>query len=194
VTSPYEDLARSALAEVTDPANIGAWVEDRTQPDAAIVDVVFATTQPGYPGWSWIVSVAVLPETEPTVLELGQLPGEGALLAPEWIPWSVRLAEWQAAAAAEAERAEGAEDGEDVPDAADGDGEDDTEADDDLDEDDELDEDDVVDDLDDVDEDDLDDELDEDDLVDDDLDLDIEDPEDPEDPEELDETDGGPTE
>ena len=51
-------------------------------------------------------------QTEPTVLELEQLPGEGALVPPEWIPWRDRFAEYRAAH--ERERAEA----EDAGDAA----------------------------------------------------------------------------
>jgi len=113
VASRFEELARSALAEITDPANVGDWIEDRPrESEDGVVDVVYASAQPGYRGWSWIVSVAALPDEPPSVLELGQLPGDEALLAPEWIPWSVRLAEWQAqqralAAAGEADDGDG---------------------------------------------------------------------------------------
>jgi hypothetical protein len=51
----------------------------------------------GYPGWHWTVSVAKVEGSEPTALEVELMPGNGALLAPDWVPWSDRLAEYQAA-------------------------------------------------------------------------------------------------
>src|SRR5690606_1666808 len=71
----------------------------------------FATTMPGYPGWHWTVSVADLPGEAPSVLEVELMPGDGALLAPDWVPWSERLEEYRAAqAAAAAESAEADDD------------------------------------------------------------------------------------
>lgn len=53
----------------------------------------FAAQVPGYRGWQWCVVVAGAPETsETTVSELVLLPGDGALLAPEWVPWVDRVA------------------------------------------------------------------------------------------------------
>jgi hypothetical protein len=53
------------------------------------------------------VSVADLPGEAPSVLEVELMPGDGALLAPDWVPWSERLEEYRAAqAAAAAESAE----------------------------------------------------------------------------------------
>src|SRR4029453_9433973 len=60
----------------------------------------------GYPGWFWTVSLARLDDAEPTVLEVELLPGDGALLAPDWVPWAERLADYQAAQAALAEIAQ----------------------------------------------------------------------------------------
>ena len=107
------DLALAALREITPEATIGAPA-GYTVEEGGVVSLRFATTLSGYPGWFWTVSVARVDEAEPTVLEAELLPGDGALLAPDWVPWAVRLAEYQAAQAeAEAERAAAGED--DVP-------------------------------------------------------------------------------
>ncbi len=119
------DLARSALSEVTPASTIGAAAGYAVENDG-VVSLRFANLLPGYPGWFWTVSVAVVDGAEPTVLEVELLPGDGALLAPEWLPWAERLAEYQAAQAAAAD---------DESDDADGDDEDDEDSDDDLDED-----------------------------------------------------------
>ena len=52
----------------------------------------FATTSPGYVGWSWTVTLSRVPRGRTaTVSEVELLPGDGAVLAPAWVPWSERL-------------------------------------------------------------------------------------------------------
>lgn len=52
----------------------------------------FAATAPGYVGWRWFVTLTRSPRSRTAmVCETGMLPGDGALLAPEWLPWSERL-------------------------------------------------------------------------------------------------------
>ena len=46
----------------------------------------------GYRGWRWCVVLATSPGSEEiTVSEVVLLPGEGSLLAPEWVPWEERV-------------------------------------------------------------------------------------------------------
>ncbi|MBI5160919.1 MAG: DUF3027 domain-containing protein [Micrococcales bacterium] len=94
-------VAREALEEITRPADVGELVSEVTEDDGTIT-LLFQAAMPGYPGWHWTVSLAQLPDEEPSVLEAELLPGEGALLAPEWVPWSDRLEVWRAQQAAEA--------------------------------------------------------------------------------------------
>lgn len=105
------DLARAALTEITPAATIGDPA-GYTVEDDGVVSLRFATLLEGYPNWFWTVSLAVVDDAEPTVLEVELLPGDGALLAPDWVPWAERLAEYHAAQAALAE-AEGDEDEDD---------------------------------------------------------------------------------
>ena len=52
----------------------------------------FACTDPAYVGWVWAVTVARAPRLkEPTISDVVLLPGEGALVAPPWVPWSERI-------------------------------------------------------------------------------------------------------
>lgn len=97
--SQYEKLARGALLEITDTASIGALVGEQVESDGA-VSVIFASAMRGYPGWNWTVSIAHIEGSEPTVLEAELMPAEGALLSPDWVPWSERLADYKAAQAA----------------------------------------------------------------------------------------------
>lgn len=94
--------ARDALAEITPAGTIGDLISDTSEGDG-VNTLLFEATMGGYPGWHWTVSVAELPGEAPTVLETELMPGDGALLAPDWIPWSERLEEYRAAQAAAGE-------------------------------------------------------------------------------------------
>jgi len=96
------DLALRALHEIT-PADTVGPAAGHLLEDDGVVSLRFHTRLIGYPGWYWTVSVAVVDDAEPTVLEAELMPGDGALLAPEWVPWATRLADYQAAQAAAAE-------------------------------------------------------------------------------------------
>ena len=91
----YEELARGALLEITGEATIGAYAGEVE--DGGATSVLFESKLAGYPGWRWTVAVAEVEGQEPTVLEAELMPAEGALLAPDWVPWSDRLAEYKAA-------------------------------------------------------------------------------------------------
>lgn len=95
----YEVLARAALLEITEAATIGTFAGVVNEGEHTYL-VQFACTKPGYPNWRWTVSLAHLPGEEPSVLEAELLPDEGAMLAPDWVPWADRLAEWEASQSA----------------------------------------------------------------------------------------------
>ena len=97
-------IARTALLEVTPEATIGA--PTGSVDEAGATTVTFQANMAGYPGWHWTVSVATLEGEEPSVLEVELMPGDGALLAPDWVPWSERLADYEAAQEALAADAE----------------------------------------------------------------------------------------
>jgi len=97
-TAEREQRARDALAEITAAGTFGELLSE-TAEDDGVFTMLFAATMGGYPGWHWTVSLAELPGEEPTVLEAELLPGDGALLAPDWVPWSERLDEYRAAQA-----------------------------------------------------------------------------------------------
>lgn len=135
----YTDLAREALLEVTPESTVGAPVGTVDEGDG-VVSVLFANRLPGYPGWRWTVSVAKVGDDEPTVLEVELMPGDGSLVAPEWVPWSERLAEYRAAQEHEGEDASDEDsDDEDYDDESDEDDDESDEDDEDSDEDDDYD-------------------------------------------------------
>lgn len=97
VLSASVDVARDALLKITDAGSIGEPAGHLVH-DEHVLSLLFQCLLPGYPGWHWTVTLARADETSaPTVLETELMPGENALLAPEWVPWSDRLAEYQAA-------------------------------------------------------------------------------------------------
>ncbi len=52
----------------------------------------FASNARGYRGWQWSVTLARAPRSKKiTVDEVVLLPGDGAILAPAWVPWSERI-------------------------------------------------------------------------------------------------------
>lgn len=84
------DNARAAAVEVGGD-QVGEPVGVRAEGER-VVTHAFAATVPGYSGWYWAVSVARAPRAKVvTVDEVVLLPGDDALLAPEWVPWSERL-------------------------------------------------------------------------------------------------------
>jgi hypothetical protein len=93
-----EQVAREALAGFTAAGTYGDLISDTAEGDG-VFTLNFAATMAGYPGWHWTVSLAELDGEKPTVLETELMPGDGALLAPDWVPWSERLDEYRAAQA-----------------------------------------------------------------------------------------------
>ncbi len=91
-----EDLARAGLSEITVVESVGP-LTSRTVAEDGVVTLTFAATMAGYPGWHWTVAIAEVDGEPATVLEAELLPGDGALLAPDWVPWSERLEEYRAA-------------------------------------------------------------------------------------------------
>ena len=110
------ELAVAALDEVAPAGSVGAFAGHETTDDGVLM-LRFETKLLGYPGWYWTVALAAVPGSDPTVLELELLPGDAALLAPEWIPWSQRLEEFKAQQALAAQEAAEADDEHDDADA-----------------------------------------------------------------------------
>lgn len=86
------ELARAAVEQDTEPGQVGehlGFVLDGER----LGTHSFACTMPGYTGWHWSVTLARAPRARTaTVCEVGLLPGDGALLAQDWLPWADRLA------------------------------------------------------------------------------------------------------
>jgi hypothetical protein len=111
------ELALAALDEIAPAGAVGevqgALAEGGAHGQAHVVTIRHASTLAGYPDWSWTVLLSRGLEGGPTVLEVALLPGETSLLAPAWVPWSERLADYLAAKDAEGADADSDEDDED---------------------------------------------------------------------------------
>ena len=57
---------------------------------------IFESTLRGYIGWFWSVTIYQPENQEPTISEVVMMPGVKALIAPKWVPWSERLADYKA--------------------------------------------------------------------------------------------------
>jgi hypothetical protein len=91
VLSSAVELARSAVLEIAPADHVGEHL-GVTADTERLATHTFACLAPGYRGWTWGVTVAVVPGGEvATVSEVVLLPGEGALLAPAWVPWNERV-------------------------------------------------------------------------------------------------------
>ncbi|MGJ7451143.1 DUF3027 domain-containing protein [Aquipuribacter sp. MA13-13] len=83
--------ARAAAVEVAGPDEVGEHLGVSAESDRVTVHR-FATTHPGYRGWTWTVVLARIPRARAvTVSEVVLLPGDEALLAPSWVPWADRV-------------------------------------------------------------------------------------------------------
>ena len=84
------DLARAVAVEAggnTVGDHLGVEADD-----ALVVTHSFASTDPAYVGWRWAVTVTRADGSDDvTVDEVVLLPGGGALVAPDWVPWSERV-------------------------------------------------------------------------------------------------------
>ena len=85
------DLARDAVAAVVGGDAAGGHLGVQAEAER-IVTHLFTCADPAYAGWRWAVTVVRAPRSKVvTVSETVLLPGPGALLAPDWVPWHDRL-------------------------------------------------------------------------------------------------------
>ncbi|WP_278235359.1 DUF3027 domain-containing protein [Isoptericola sp. AK164] len=86
------ELARAAALEVASgPDDVGEHLGTVAEGER-LMSHRFAAGMRGYHGWHWTVTVARVPRGRTaTVCEVELLPGDEAILAPAWVPWSERL-------------------------------------------------------------------------------------------------------
>ena len=85
------DAARAALVKEVEPDHVGQHLGAKSEGER-LVTHLFECLRPGYRGWTWYVTVTRISRSKiVTVSELGLLPSEDSVLAPEWVPWSERV-------------------------------------------------------------------------------------------------------
>jgi hypothetical protein len=85
------DLAREAAVDTAEAIGVGEYLGAQADDDR-VVSHFFACPHPAYTGWRWSVTVARASRAKVvTVDEVVLLPGEGALLSRQWVPWAERI-------------------------------------------------------------------------------------------------------
>jgi hypothetical protein len=85
------DLAQQAAEESAGVLGVGEYLGCQAEAER-VVTHYFACPHPGYVGWRWSVTVARASRArQATVDEVVLLPGQGALLAEDWVPWAERV-------------------------------------------------------------------------------------------------------
>lgn len=85
------DTARNGILEIAGDTPVGEHLGAFPEAER-LVTHRFEASVPGYVGWHWFATLARVPRgKEVTVCEVGLLPSEEALLAPDWVPWSERV-------------------------------------------------------------------------------------------------------
>lgn len=91
VTVKAVDAARAALIEEADAADVGDHLGHVVEGER-LVTHLFACTRRGYAGWHWSVTVTrATRQKAVTIDEIVLVPGDGAIVAPEWVPYKERV-------------------------------------------------------------------------------------------------------
>ena len=88
------DRAKMAAVESAPKHGVGDFLTS-IEEDENVYTFLFAAKMKGYVGWAWSVSLFADDENT-TVSEVNLMPGDESLIAPNWVPWSERLADYKA--------------------------------------------------------------------------------------------------
>lgn len=94
-----EYLARQAAIQAGGPGAVGELIERIEESEPGVVTYTFDSKLKGYVGWRWSVSLFFEGE-QVSISEVNLVAGEQSILAPQWVPWSERLADYKALQAA----------------------------------------------------------------------------------------------
>lgn len=87
------DFALDVLKKENLP--VGAFISSIDEGDDTF-SYLFKSELSGYVDWRWSVTVFQPQGAQPTLSEFVLLPGTESLIAPDWVPWSERLADYKA--------------------------------------------------------------------------------------------------
>lgn len=92
IISDAVDTAREAALESAADFGVGDYLGAQVEDGARQATHFFECQHAGYQGWRWAVTMTRASRARyATVNEVVLLPGDGSLMAPNWVPWAARL-------------------------------------------------------------------------------------------------------
>ena len=114
ILAAAKDVALQGVQEIA-PAHAIGLVHHVRAEEERLSTHLFECTLPGYRGWFWFATLSRAPRSRvATICEVGLLPGDDALIAPDWVPWADRVRPEDLEENAAQENAESAETAESV--------------------------------------------------------------------------------
>ncbi len=109
ILAAAKDVALQGVQEIA-PAHAIGLVHHVRAEEERLSTHLFECTLPGYRGWFWFATLSRAPRSRvATICEVGLLPGDDALIAPDWVPWADRVRQEDLEENAAQENAESAE-------------------------------------------------------------------------------------
>lgn len=109
ILAAAKDVALQGVQEIA-PAHAIGLVHHVRAEEERLSTHLFECTLPGYRGWFWFATLSRAPRSRvATICEVGLLPGDDALIAPDWVPWADRVRPEDLEGNAAQENAESAE-------------------------------------------------------------------------------------
>ena len=91
ILAAAKDMALQGVQEIA-PAHAIGLVHHVRAEEERLSTHLFECTLPGYRGWFWFATLSRAPRSRvATICEVGLLPGDDALIAPDWVPWADRV-------------------------------------------------------------------------------------------------------
>ena len=91
ILAAAKDVALHGVQEIA-PAHAIGLVHHVRAEEERLSTHLFECTLPGYRGWFWFATLSRAPRSRvATICEVGLLPGDDALIAPDWVPWADRV-------------------------------------------------------------------------------------------------------
>ena len=91
ILAAAKDVALQGVREIA-PAHVIGLVHHVRAEEERLSTHLFECSLPGYRGWFWFATLSRAPRSRvATICEVGLLPGDDALIAPDWVPWADRV-------------------------------------------------------------------------------------------------------
>lgn len=91
ILAAAKDVALQGVREIA-PAHAIGLVHHVRAEEERLSTHLFECSLTGYRGWFWFATLSRAPRSRvATICEVGLLPGDDALIAPDWVPWADRV-------------------------------------------------------------------------------------------------------